>query len=91
MEQSASSYVRLAIRTEADPMLFRSAVRAAVAAVDKNVPLYGVETLDTTLASQVSSQKFNMALLVGFAALASTSFRNRNLRRDGLCRRPAYA
>jgi putative ABC transport system permease protein len=34
------------------------------------VPVYGVEKLDDSLASEVASQRFNMALLVGFAALA---------------------
>jgi putative ABC transport system permease protein len=70
MEQSLNFTVRLAIRTEGDPMSLAPAVRAAVASVDKNVPLFGVETLDATLASEVASQRFSMALLVGFAALA---------------------
>jgi putative ABC transport system permease protein len=51
-------------------MSLAPAVRAIVASLDKNVPVYGVESLDTTLASEVASQRFNMALLVGFAALA---------------------
>jgi putative ABC transport system permease protein len=69
-EQSPYSQMSLALRTEGDPMSLAPAVREIVASIDKNVPVYGVETLDTTLASQVASQRFNMALLVGFAALA---------------------
>jgi ABC-type antimicrobial peptide transport system permease subunit len=34
------------------------------------VPVYDVETLDETLAAQAASQRFNMALLIGFAMLA---------------------
>jgi putative ABC transport system permease protein len=69
-EQSPNSNMSLAIRTDADPMTLAPAVRAIVASLDKNVPVYGVEKLDDSLASEVASQRFNMALLVGFAALA---------------------
>jgi putative ABC transport system permease protein len=69
-EQSPYSDMSLALRTEADPMALAPAVRAIVASLDKNVPIFRVETLDTALASEVASQRFNMALLVGFAALA---------------------
>jgi putative ABC transport system permease protein len=69
-QQSPYSDMTLALRTEADPMALAPAVRAIVASFDKNVPIFRVETLDATLASEVASQRFNMALLVGFAALA---------------------
>ncbi len=70
MEQSPYSLMSLALRTDGDPMSLAPAVREVVASLDKNVPVYGVETLDASIASQVASQRFNMALLVGFAALA---------------------
>jgi putative ABC transport system permease protein len=69
-EQSPNSNMSLAIRTDGDPMSLAPAIRAVVSSLDKTVPVYGIETLDATLASQVASQRFNMALLVGFAALA---------------------
>jgi putative ABC transport system permease protein len=69
-EQSPYSDMTLALRTDGDPMSLAPAVRAIVASLDKNVPIFRVETLDTTVASEVASQQFNMALLVGFAALA---------------------
>ncbi|HUK31824.1 MAG TPA: ABC transporter permease [Candidatus Acidoferrum sp.] len=68
--QSPYPDMALAIRTDADPSALVPAIRTAVAAIDKDVPLYGVETLDETLAAQVASQRFNMALLGAFAALA---------------------
>jgi putative ABC transport system permease protein len=70
VEQSPYPDMALAIRTETDPMSLAPAVRAVVASLDKNVPVYGIERLDDTLASQVAPQRFNMALLAGFAALA---------------------
>jgi putative ABC transport system permease protein len=69
-EQSPYPNISLALRTEADPMSLAPAVREIVAALDKSVPVFGIEKFDDALASQVASQKFNMALLVGFAALA---------------------
>jgi putative ABC transport system permease protein len=69
-EQSPYSDMTLALRSEADPIALAPAVRAIVTSIDKNVPIFSVETLDAALASQVASQRFNMALLVGFAALA---------------------
>jgi putative ABC transport system permease protein len=69
-EQSPYSDMTLALRTESDPMSLAPAVRAIVASLDKNVPIFRVDTLDAALASEVASQRFNMALLVGFAALA---------------------
>jgi len=69
-EQSPSPGMTLVVRTEANPVTLVSAVRAAVASLDKDVPLSGVETLDEMLAGQVASQRFNMALLGAFAGLA---------------------
>jgi putative ABC transport system permease protein len=69
-EQLPNPGMSLAVRTEGDPMALAPAVREIVTSLDKNVPVYGIETLDASLASQIASQKFNMALLIGFAALA---------------------
>jgi predicted permease len=69
-EQSPYPDMTLAIRTDADPITLVPAVRAAVAAIDKDVPLYGVETLDDLMSGEVASQRFNMALLGAFAGLA---------------------
>ena len=69
-EQLPDLGMSLALRTEGDPTALAPAVRAVVASLDKNVPVYGIEPLDANIASQVASQRFNMALLVGFAVLA---------------------
>jgi putative ABC transport system permease protein len=69
-EQLPYPIMSLALRTDGDPMALAPAVREIVASLDKNVPVYGIETLEASLASQVASQKFNMALLIGFAVLA---------------------
>jgi putative ABC transport system permease protein len=69
-EQSPDPGMTLVIRTDANPMTLLPAVRAAVASIDRDVPVFGVETLDDMVATQVASQRFNTALLAAFAVLA---------------------
>jgi putative ABC transport system permease protein len=70
IEQAPFGMMELAVRTADDPGALVPAVRQAVAQVDRDVPLYKVETLDETIAGQVASQRFNLSLLGAFAGLA---------------------
>jgi ABC-type antimicrobial peptide transport system permease subunit len=47
-------------------------VWAQVAALDPEVPMFGVETMDERLADSLTQQQLNMLLLTGFALLALT-------------------
>jgi len=58
------------LRTPLDPISFVSALRKEVADLDKNLPLYGVQTMDDVLAKEVATQRFNAGALAGFAGLA---------------------
>jgi putative ABC transport system permease protein len=60
----------LVLRTTLDPMSLVSAVRKDVQDLDKNLPLYGVQTMDDVLAKEVATQRFNAGALAGFAGLA---------------------
>jgi putative ABC transport system permease protein len=60
----------LVLRTSVDPMSLVSAVRKEVSDLDKNLPLYGVQTMDEVLSAEVASQRFNAGALGGFAGLA---------------------
>lgn len=60
----------LVLRTPLDPMSLVSAVRKEVQDLDKNLPLFGVQTMDEVLAKEVATQRFNAGALGGFAALA---------------------
>ena len=60
----------LTLRTSLDPLSLVSAVRMQVADLDKNLPMYGVQTMDEVLSSEVASQRFNAGALAGFAGLA---------------------
>jgi ABC-type antimicrobial peptide transport system permease subunit len=60
----------LTVRTPLDPLSLVSAVRKQVNDLDKNLPLYGVQTMDDVLSAEVASQRFNAVALTGFAGLA---------------------
>ncbi len=60
----------LVLRTSVDPLNLVSAVRQEVNNIDKNLPVYGAQTMDDVLSSEVASQRFNAVAVVGFAGLA---------------------
>jgi putative ABC transport system permease protein len=61
----------LVLRTSVEPRSLVSAVRKQVNDLDKDLPLYGVETMDDILSEEVATARFNAAALAGFAALAA--------------------
>ena len=63
-------YAFLVLRTNQEPSKMASAVRTEIAAVDRGVPVYQVATMDQLLSASVATQRFNLFLLVLFAALA---------------------
>jgi putative ABC transport system permease protein len=60
----------LVLRTRNDPLALVPAVRSIVTELDRNLPLFNVETMESLLSNQVASQRFNAALLSGFAVFA---------------------
>jgi ABC-type antimicrobial peptide transport system permease subunit len=60
----------LLVRAAGDPAALAGAVRGAIHGLDAQLAVFGVETLDRTLARSVSQRRFVMLLLVLFAALA---------------------
>src|SRR5205814_2154814 len=58
------------VRTEGDPTLLAALLRNVVHAVDRNIPVSEVRTLEQVVGTSVSNRRFNTALLAGFAALA---------------------
>ncbi|HUO30748.1 MAG TPA: ABC transporter permease [Bryobacteraceae bacterium] len=57
-------------RTKGPPLDMQNAVRAAFLAVDRNLPIYDVAPLEDFLTSSVAQQRFVLALLALFGALA---------------------
>jgi putative ABC transport system permease protein len=62
--------INLVLRTGNDPMALAPAIRTVVSEVDHDLPLFDVITMDTLLAREVASQRFNAALLGAFAVFA---------------------
>jgi len=63
-------FLRIAVRSSAQPDVLAGAMRAAVWAVDPAQPVSRVRTMDAVVASSVASQRFNTILIGTFAALA---------------------
>jgi putative ABC transport system permease protein len=62
--------MHLAVRTAVEPSSMASAIHAQVAAIDSELPIYNVATLDKTLSDSVAPRRFNMVLLGIFAFIA---------------------
>ena len=60
----------LAIRTPINPSSITKSIREQVSAIDKNLPIYDVSTMDQLLSVSVAQPRLNLTLLVAFAALA---------------------
>jgi ABC-type antimicrobial peptide transport system permease subunit len=62
----------LLVRTREGANGLRDAVAREVRAVDPDLPIYAVRTMDDLLGSAVAQRRFLMRLLVAFGALATT-------------------
>ncbi len=62
--------MRLVIRTDADPSSVVSMVRREIRALDPNVPVAGVETMESILNGSVAEPRFTMTLLLIFGGVA---------------------
>ena len=60
----------IALRTDADPRSLISAARAEVQALDKELPVFEVKTLDQYVSGAVAHPRFNALLLLLFAGVA---------------------
>lgn len=60
----------LAVRTALDPASVTSAIREQVFAIDKDLPLYNIATMDQLVSNSVAQPRLNLSLLVAFAVLA---------------------
>ena len=68
--QSALLSPKLVIRTANDPVALIPAVRAQVAQIDKNLPLYEVRTMDDVFSRSAALQRFQALLVSAFAVIS---------------------
>jgi putative ABC transport system permease protein len=62
--------INLLTRTEVEPVRLASAVRAQVAALNKDQAVFNVRTMEQTVAQSVAPRRFSMLLLTVFAVAA---------------------
>ncbi len=60
----------LAVRTKLEPAGVTNAIRQQVSAVDKDMPIYEVSTMDQLLSNSVVQPRINLTLFVAFASIA---------------------
>lgn len=70
MSQFALNGMTLFVRTTADPLSIAKTVRSEVLALDKNQPIYRVQTLSQRIQQTVADSRALMLLLSAFALLA---------------------
>jgi predicted permease len=70
MAQSQARAMTLAVRTGQDPASVTSAVRAQIGAIDPEVPLYGVRTMNERMDLALVDRRTPMLLALSFAAVA---------------------
>jgi putative ABC transport system permease protein len=70
--QMAGRYRRmnLAVRTSVDPKSTLAAIQSAIREVDKDQPVYQVQTIEELIRDSVSTRRFALTILILFAVLA---------------------
>src|SRR6266700_7640314 len=76
------SFMTIVARTDSDPLSMANTLRRAVQAVDPDMPLFDVASMEQLVYKSVASARFNALLLACFAALALTLAVVGNLRCD---------
>jgi ABC-type antimicrobial peptide transport system permease subunit len=68
--QAASNELNFVLRTSVAPLSLEKSVREVIAAVDRDVPIFGVETMEHMIASSYTTQTMYSWLVGFFAAVA---------------------
>ena len=68
--QQPEADMNLVVRSAVDPASLTSAVRAAVAAIDKDQPIFDVHTMQQLVDDSISTRRLTLVLLGIFSALA---------------------
>jgi putative ABC transport system permease protein len=68
--QTSRGGMSVVVRAESEPATLTSAVSEAVLAIDRNIPIYNVKTMEAVIAESFADRRLNMLLLGIFAAVA---------------------
>jgi putative ABC transport system permease protein len=72
LRQSAWPSMALVVRADSDPLRLAAAVRREVLAVDPQLPIYDVQSMEQRLADSMAPRRVNLLLITAFAVLALT-------------------
>jgi predicted permease len=70
LDQSFARNVALAVRTAQEPTVVTNLIRRELAAIDPELPLYGVRTMEERVSLSLVDRRTPMILALGFAAVA---------------------
>jgi predicted permease len=70
LQQAGPRGLSLIIRSNGDPMQMVTAVENQVWAIDKNLPVADIRSMEEVIAIRIEQQRFNMLLLSVFASVA---------------------
>jgi putative ABC transport system permease protein len=68
--QWPASEMDLLVKTSVDPAAMTSAIRAAIASIDKDQPIFAISTMNQLVSDSVSTRTFTLILLGFFSGLA---------------------
>jgi putative ABC transport system permease protein len=68
--QNPAGHAHVLVRTAVEPLSLAAAVRAQVAALNKDQAVFNVRTMEQTVAQSVAARRFSMLLLTVFAIVA---------------------
>jgi ABC-type antimicrobial peptide transport system permease subunit len=69
-EQTATHWMNVVMRTNADPSTLEPAVRRVMASIDPNLPAYSVRTMTAALKERTTGLRFIGGLMAAFGAIA---------------------
>ena len=70
LAQEPARDLALVVRTQGAPLLLAAAVEETVHAIDKDLPVFNIRSMDQLLDNGIARQQLTMVLLAGFAGVA---------------------
>jgi putative ABC transport system permease protein len=68
--QNAEDHMNLVVKSAIDPAALASSIRAVVAEIDKDQPIFGISTMNQVVLNSVSTRRITLILLGLFSTLA---------------------
>jgi putative ABC transport system permease protein len=70
LAQSASSGLTFAVKTAGDPLSLATSVRSVLSSIDRELPVYEIQTMDARMETSLVSRKSPVMLSLSFGAVA---------------------